>query len=112
MAFENLVMEKRAPLAVITVDRPRVLNALSAATLGEFEQAVEDVAADETIRVLIVTGAGSKAFVAGADIAELATLTAQDGMAYAERGQAVFRRIETMGKPVIAAINGFALGGG
>jgi len=112
LAFENLILEKRAPLAVITLSRPRVLNALSAATLAELAEAVEDVAADESIRVLIVTGAGPKAFVAGADIAELATLDAAGGLAYAERGQAVFRRIETLGKPVIAAINGFALGGG
>ena len=112
MGFENLLLEKRAPLAVITVNRLRVLNALNAATLTELAVVIEDLAADEAIRVALLTGAGPKAFVAGADISELAGLDATAGMAYAERGQAIFRRIETLGKPVIAAINGFALGGG
>ena len=112
MGFENLLLEKRAPLAVITLNRPRVLNALNAVTLAELTLAVEEVAADESIRVVLITGTGPKAFVAGADIAELAELDAAAGMAYAERGQALFRRIEILGKPVIACVNGFALGGG
>jgi enoyl-CoA hydratase len=110
--FETILLEKRAPLAVITVNRPKVLNALNSVTLADLTAAVEDVAADETIRVVLLTGAGPKAFVAGADISELAGLNADAGRAYAERGQALFRRIETLGKPVIACLNGFALGGG
>lgn len=110
--FENLLLEKRAPVAVVTLNRPRVLNALNAATITELSSALEDVAADPAIRVILLTGAGPKAFAAGADIAELAGLDETAGRAYARRGQEVFRSIETLGKPVIACINGFALGGG
>ncbi len=112
MEFEYILLEKRAPLAVITIHRPRVLNALNAATLEELSSALEDVAADPEIRVILLTGSGEKAFVAGADISELASLDADTGRAYARRGQEIFRTIETLGKPVIACINGFALGGG
>jgi len=112
VVFENLLLEIRPPLAVITINRPKVLNALNAATLEELSTALERVAADAAVRVVLLTGSGSKAFVAGADIAQVASLDESAGRAYAERGQAVFRRIETSGKPVIAAINGFALGGG
>jgi enoyl-CoA hydratase len=110
--FQNILLEKRAPLAVITLNRPQVLNALNAATLEELSAAIEDVAADAAVRVVLLTGAGPKAFAAGADITELAGLDEASGRAYAVRGQAIFRRIETLGKPVIACINGFALGGG
>lgn len=110
--FENILLEKRAPLAVITFNRPKVLNALNAATLEELSSALEDVAADPEVRVILFTGAGPKAFVAGADITELAALDAETGRAYARRGQELFRCIETLGKPVIACIHGFALGGG
>ena len=110
--FENILLEKRAPLAVITFNRPKVLNALNAATLEELSSALEDVAADPEVRVILLTGAGPKAFVAGADITELAALDAETGRAYARRGQELFRCIETLGKPVIACIQGFALGGG
>jgi enoyl-CoA hydratase len=112
MEFANIVLEKRTPLAMITIDRQKVLNALNAATLEEIATAFEDVAADPTIRVILLTGAGSKAFVAGADISELAALDAEAGRVFAQRGQAIFRSIETLGKPVIACIGGFALGGG
>ena len=112
MVFENILLEKRAPLAVITFNRPKVLNALNAATLEELSSALEDVAADPEVRVILFTGAGPKAFVAGADITELAALDAETGRAYARRGQELFRCIETLGKPVIACIHGFALGGG
>jgi enoyl-CoA hydratase len=112
MEFENVLLEKRAPLALITLNRPRVLNALNAATLDELSKALEDVAADAVIRVVLLTGAGPKAFAAGADIAELAELGENAGRAYAARGQTLFRQIETLGKPVIACIHGFALGGG
>jgi len=112
VAFENLLLEKRAPLAWITINRPKVLNALNAATLEELSLALEEVAADPEVRVVLLTGAGPKAFVAGADISELAGLDADSGRAYARRGQELFRSIETLGKPVIACIHGFALGGG
>jgi enoyl-CoA hydratase len=112
VGFENIALEKRAPIAVITINRLKVLNALNVATLEELSTAFETVAADPEVRVILLTGAGSKAFVAGADISELAGLDAESGRAFAQRGQALFRRIETLGKPVIACIFGFALGGG
>ena len=112
MEFTNLHLERRPPLAVVTLDRPKVLNALNAKTLNELDRAFGELAADPAIRVILLTGAGGRAFAAGADIGELAALTAEDGRAFALRGQAVLRGIETLGKPVIACIQGFALGGG
>jgi enoyl-CoA hydratase len=112
LGFENIALEKRAPIAVITISRPKVLNALNAATLEELSTAFEMAAADPEVRVILLTGEGRKAFVAGADITELAQLDAEAGRAYAQKGQALFRRIETLGKPVIACIFGYALGGG
>ncbi len=112
MELKNLHLDKRAPLAVVTVDRPKVLNALNAETIAELSEAFENLAADQAIRVVLLTGAGGRAFVAGADIRELAALNAEEGRVFALRGQDVFRRIETLGKPVIACIQGFALGGG
>ena len=112
MEFKNLRLEKRSPLAVITVDRPKVLNALNAETLTELSEIFEELAADPEIRVILLAGAGDRAFVAGADIRELAALTPEEGRAYSLRGQGVLRRIETLGKPVIACIQDFALGGG
>jgi enoyl-CoA hydratase len=112
METANLHVEKRPPLAIVTIDRPKVLNALNAATLTELEAAFDDLAADSAIRVALLTGAGDRAFVAGADIRELAPVTPEEGRALSLRGQAIFRKIETLGKPVIACIRGFALGGG
>ena len=112
MEFTNIRLEKRPPLAVVTLDRPKALNALNTATLRELESAFEDLAGDAAIRVVLLTGAGGRAFAAGADIRELAAVAAEEGRAFALRGQGVFRRIETLGKPVIACIQGFALGGG
>ena len=112
MAFEHIILEKHAPIAVITIDRPKVLNALNAATIAELSEAFEQAAADPAIRVILLTGAGQKSFVAGADISELAVVDEVAGRAYSVAGQKLFRRIETLGKPVIACINGFALGGG
>jgi len=112
MEFTNLRIEKRAPVAQVTIDRPKVLNALSADTIAELSDAFDQLAADPAIRVILLAGAGGRAFVAGADIRELAALSAEEGRAFALRGQEVFRRIETLGKPVIACIQGFALGGG
>jgi enoyl-CoA hydratase len=110
--FENLLLERDGAVAVVTVNRPGVLNALNGATLDELHRAVGDLTSDSAVRVLIVTGAGEKSFVAGADIRELAAMSAADSREYARQGQRVFDAIEQMGKPVIAAINGFALGGG
>ena len=112
MTFEHIILEKHAPIAVITIDRPKVLNALNAATIAELSEAFEQAAADPAIRVILLTGAGQKSFVAGADISELAAVDEAGGRAYSVAGQKLFRRIETLGKPVIACINGFALGGG
>ncbi|HEX3891539.1 MAG TPA: enoyl-CoA hydratase-related protein [Terracidiphilus sp.] len=112
MDTANLRLEKRTPLAVITLDRPKVLNALNAATLAELDQVLDDLASDTSMRVVLLTGADHRAFAAGADIRELAPLTADEGRTFALRGQAIFRKLETLGKPVIACIQGFALGGG
>jgi enoyl-CoA hydratase len=113
MEFANLRLELRPRIAQVTLDRPKVLNALNSATLAELRSAFEALAADDAIRVVLLTGAGGRAFAAGADISELsAPATAGDGRAFALRGQQIFRRIETLGKPVIACIQGFALGGG
>jgi len=110
--MENVRIETRDGVAIITVDRPKVLNALNAQTVGEIGEAFEQARNDEAVKAVILTGGGEKAFVAGADIAELAKMTPITGKATAERGQAVFAKIERFPKPVIAAINGFALGGG
>jgi len=112
MELNNLRIAKRPPVATVTLDRPKALNALSAATLVELESAFDDLAADTAIRAVLLTGAGDRAFAAGADIRELAALAPEEGRVFALRGQGVFRRIETLGKPVIACIRGFALGGG
>jgi enoyl-CoA hydratase len=112
MTFENIVLEKKSAIAYVTVNRPKVLNALSLATMEELRAAFHDIKNDDQIRVVILTGAGEKAFVAGADIAELAVQDAVSGKKYAHRGQNVLNLIESLGKPVIACINGFALGGG
>jgi enoyl-CoA hydratase len=112
MDYANIRIEKRAPLGVVTLDRPKVQNALNSATLSELDLAFAELGADAAIRVVLLSGAGGRAFAAGADIRELEALSGEDGRAFALRGQAVFRRIETLGKPVIACIQGFALGGG
>jgi enoyl-CoA hydratase len=112
MDFLNLLIAKHDAVAVVTVNRPDKLNALNVQTLGELEQAFAHLATAADVRGVIVTGSGEKAFVAGADIAELATQTPVQGKLIARRGQAIFDSIENLGKPVIAAVNGFALGGG
>jgi enoyl-CoA hydratase len=112
MSFEHLVIERDGAIATVTINRPKVLNALNAATLTELRTAFTDLQQDAAIRVVIVTGAGEKAFVAGADINELAALSPAAARERALFGQSVFALIETLGKPVIAAINGYALGGG
>jgi enoyl-CoA hydratase len=112
MTYENILLEKKNAIAYVTVNRPKVLNALSCATMEELGVAFQQIKNDSSIRVAILTGAGEKAFVAGADIGELAKQDAVSGKEYAHRGQAVLDLIENLGKPVIACINGFALGGG
>jgi enoyl-CoA hydratase len=112
MSYENILLEIREPLAVVTLNRPKVLNALNAATLQELDSAILEISAKKEIRAILLTGAGEKAFAAGADIQELAQLAAVEGHQFALRGQQIFDRIENCGKPVIACINGFALGGG
>src|SRR5487761_2514285 len=110
--FENLQLEICDGIARITLNRPKVLNALNGATFRELQTAIDAVREDAAIRAVLVTGAGEKAFVAGADIQELAQVNGVEGRELALRGQRVFRSIETCGKPVIACVNGFALGGG
>jgi enoyl-CoA hydratase len=112
MAFDNLIVEQDNRVAVITINRPKVLNALNTPTLDELRRAILELKHDEAVRVVIVTGAGDKAFAAGADINELAVLSPTAARDHALAGQHVFDLIENMGKPVIAAINGYALGGG
>jgi len=112
MAYENLLFEIRDQIAHITFNRPKVLNALNRKTVEELGDALIRASEDSSVRVLILTGAGEKSFVAGADINELAQRTPVDGKEFSLFGQEIFHRLETMGKPSIAAINGFALGGG
>ena len=112
MAFVNLLLEKKNSVAYLTVNRPKVLNALNVATMEELAVAFTEIRSDASVRVVILTGAGEKAFVAGADIGELGKLDETSGGKFAQRGQAVFDLVENLGKPVIACVNGFALGGG
>jgi enoyl-CoA hydratase len=112
MDLENLHYHLRPPLVVVTIDRPKVLNALNYRCMSELEQVFLEIQRDNDIRVVLLTGAGEKAFVAGADISEFAALSPLEGEQLARRGQRIFHLIENCGKPVIACINGFALGGG
>ena len=112
MAYENVRTEVRDGLLVLTIDRPKVLNALNAATMEEIYDVFAAARSDEKVKAVIVTGGGDKAFVAGADIGELAQKTPTTGKETSERGQFILSFIERFPKPVIAAVNGFALGGG
>ena len=112
MTFSNILCEKKNAIAYVTVNQPKVLNALNMATMEELRTAFHDIKNDASVRVIILTGAGEKAFIAGADIGELAKHDAVSGKEYTHRGQSVLNLIENLGKPVIACINGFALGGG
>jgi len=111
-ALENVLYEKKDGIAYVTLNRPKVLNALSQRTWQDLRAAFEDARDDATVRGVILTGAGDKAFIAGADIGEIAHITAVDAEQSSRYGQDVLTLIETLGKPVIAAVNGFALGGG
>ena len=112
MAFDNLQLERDGAVACLTINRPAVLNALNIRTLDELDRAFLELGRDPDVRAVVLTGAGQKAFVAGADINELATLTPMGARDHARMGQRVFDTVEQIGKPVIAAVNGFALGGG
>jgi enoyl-CoA hydratase len=112
MNFENILLEKKNAIAYVTVNRPKVLNALNMATMEDLRGAFHDIKNDSSIRVVIMTGSGEKAFIAGADIGELAKNNAVMAKEYTHKGQSVLNLIENLGKPVIACINGFALGGG
>jgi enoyl-CoA hydratase len=112
MAFDNLLLERDGAIAIVTINRPKVLNALNTQTVDELRRAMLELQHDPEVRVVILTGAGDKSFVAGADINELAVQTPTGGREHALAGQQVFDAIENLGKPVIAAINGYALGGG
>lgn len=112
MEFKNVLLEKEERIAILTINRPKALNALNKDTLLEIKAAVEEVRDDNDIYVLIITGAGGKAFVAGADITYMLEMNAQEGREFGLLGQEAFRLIESIEKPVIAAIDGFALGGG
>jgi enoyl-CoA hydratase len=112
MAYENLLYDVKGAVARITFNRPHVLNALSRKTMDELDACIRQIRRDDAIRAIIFTGAGDKAFIAGADINELARQTPIGGREFSLYGQAVLRQLETLGKPSIAAINGYALGGG
>ena len=112
MAYSTILFDVTDGIARITINRPDKLNALNATVMQELSSAVTQVETDDGIRGVLLTGAGPKAFVAGADISELAAQGPVDGKARAQLGQSVFRRLERCGKPVVAAVNGFALGGG
>jgi len=112
MSYENILLEKKNSIAYVTINRPKVLNALNFAVMEELRAAFHEIKKDASVRVVILSGAGEKSFVAGADIAELSKHDAVKGKEFTHRGQSVLNLIENLGKPVIACINGFALGGG
>jgi len=112
MAYENIMYEVKQGIATITFNRPKALNALNGALLAELSQALDEIAADEDIRVLILTGAGDKSFVAGADITELATFNSLQAKGFAGNGHSIINKLQQLPIVVIAAVNGFALGGG
>ncbi len=112
MSYQNLLIESKGSIRILKINRPDKLNALNATTISELHDAFTDFQKNDSVKAVIVTGSGEKAFIAGADISELNKLDMISGKSFAEKGQAVYNLIEGMDKPVIAAVNGFALGGG
>ena len=112
MELKNIILEKEGHLAIVTINRPKALNALNSDTLKDLDVILEDLENDNNIYSVILTGSGEKAFVAGADISEMKDLSEEEGREFGLLGNRVFRRLEKLDKPVIAAISGFALGGG
>jgi enoyl-CoA hydratase len=112
MELANVTLEKEGSIAVVTINRPKALNALNSETLKDIETVIDELADDDAIFAVIVTGSGEKAFVAGADITEMKDLNVMAGRKFGILGNRVFRKLENLEKPVIAAVNGFALGGG
>lgn len=112
MELKNVILEKEGHLAIVTINRPKALNALNSETLKDLDVVLEDLEKDNNVYAVIVTGAGEKSFVAGADIAEMKDLNEEQGKEFGILGNNVFRRLEKLDKPVIAAVSGFALGGG
>ncbi|PSM56319.1 crotonase, partial [Clostridium diolis] len=112
MELKNVILEKEGHLAIVTINRPKALNALNSETLKDLDAVLEDLEKDSNMYTVIVTGAGEKSFVAGADISEMKDLNEEQGKEFGILGNNVFRRLEKLDKPVIAAISGFALGGG
>jgi len=112
MAYETIMLDVQDGIAKITFNRPKALNALNNALLGEFSNALDEISADEAVRVLVLTGSGEKSFVAGADITELATFNALQAKVFAKKGQEIISKLQELSIPAIAAVNGFALGGG
>ena len=112
MELKNVILEKEEHLAIVTINRPKALNALNSETLKDLDTVIEDLEKDANIYAVILTGAGEKSFVAGADIAEMKDLNEAQGEEFGALGNKVFLRLENLNKPVIAAIQGFALGGG
>ena len=112
MPYNNLIVEKKDNVLYVTVNRPKALNALNEKTLEDLELAIAEAKADDDVLAIVLTGAGDKAFVAGADISEITGLGHDSGVEFSRKGQQLFGKIENLGKPVIAAVNGFALGGG
>lgn len=112
MEYTNLILEKNGAVAVLTINRPKALNALNADTLTELSTVLDELGKDSSVKVVILTGSGEKAFVAGADISLMKEFNALEGRRFAQLGHSTFRKLELLSQPVIAAINGFALGGG
>ncbi len=112
MGTENLLVDIKDGVALLTINRPKVLNALHTSVIAELQETFEALNANQAVKVIVITGSGEKAFVAGADIAEMAVMDAQQALVFARTGQKLVNFIGTMPKPVIAAVNGFALGGG
>lgn len=112
MAYENILFQADQGIATITFNRPKAMNALNQALLAELSRALDEIAADDGVRVLVLTGAGEKAFVAGADITELATFTALQAKVFSSAGHAIIAKLQELPIAVMAAVNGFALGGG